>query len=179
MRELFVKRVLCFLFNRFIKLNYEMEMKFLLLSMMFMFTLKECTLYTKHIKNYKPQKLSVDESFPKKSIKLIDKIKLEENEEVIISTINSIEILDGGLEFLIIDPSSKKTVVFNYMDGSIKNLILQEENWLRYFVAEKPHPISVAIKGKLKYINTIMKLIVNIIISNIKMKIKWLVGIKY
>ncbi|MDT3739888.1 MAG: hypothetical protein RO257_10365 [Candidatus Kapabacteria bacterium] len=129
-------------------------MKFLLLSMMFMFTLKECTLYTKHIKNYKPQKLSVDESFPKKSIKLIDKIKLEENEEVIISTINSIEILDGGLEFLIIDPSSKKTVVFNYMDGSIKNLILQEENWLRYFVAEKPHPISVAIKGKLKYINT-------------------------
>jgi len=93
-------------------------MKYLLLLMMFMFTMKDCTLHTKHIKNYKPQKFIVDENIPKKSMKLIDVIKLEKNEDVIVSTISAIDI---GREnnFIITNEANRTAILYNYENGRI------------------------------------------------------------
>lgn len=93
-------------------------MKYLLLLLMFMFSLKECTLHTKHIKDYKPQKFIVDENIPIKSMKLIDVIKLEENEDVIVSTISAIDIGRDN-NFIITNEANRTAVLYNYENGRI------------------------------------------------------------
>lgn len=130
-------------------------MKILILFLLcFLLMSNQCTLKTKGAMNYKAKKIEIDENIPHKSMKLIDILTLQENDDVIISTINSAEIINGGSELVVVDPKSNNIVLYNYDDGSIKSLLLPEESWLKYFVSENPKPISSRIKGGLKYIHT-------------------------
>ncbi len=80
--------------------------------------INQCTLKTKHIKDYKPQKFIVDENIPKKSLKLIDKINLEENEDIIINFISGIAIGNDN-NFIITNEADRTAILYNYENGGI------------------------------------------------------------
>lgn len=129
-------------------------MKYFIATIILVSLINKCTLKTKDLKSYKLQKIENNEYFEHKSFKLIEKIKLEETDEFILSRITGIEVIEPDSSLLITCAANKLVVVYDYKKGIIKKIINPNNEgfkWLDHFLNEKPIPKQI-VRSDLKYI---------------------------
>lgn len=128
--------------------------RMLLLLLSLILISNECTLKTHGAGKYKAQRIEIRQNISPKKLQLIEKIYLEENDDVIINQISGIEIFEDATKLVLSDAANRIAVLYDFNNGKILKIIDskdQNNEWYNYFLDTKPLA-KISFRDDLKFI---------------------------